>query len=189
MLSLFEFPVPDLPVSETGVQIREIHERAAQALADAHLQQAYSSSTLRLYTKRLEAVAEVPGFEWLRERAHALKREVIEHLDFYLDQFATAAERRGAKVHWTETAEDARRTVIEIARQAGAREIVKAKTMVSEEIELNHALEAAGIRLFRLSCLFYRRVQRIEGAPKRSGIHCPEPSTGNGRPSLDRARP
>lgn len=133
-------------MSETGVQSREIHERAEQALADARLQQAYTSSTLRLFEKRLEAVGEVPGFERLRERAQALKREVIEHLDFYLDQFATQVERRGGKVHWAETAEDARRLVIEIARRAGAKEIVKAKTMVSEEIELNHALEAAGIR-------------------------------------------
>jgi L-lactate dehydrogenase complex protein LldF len=133
-------------MSETGVQSREIHERAEQALADAHLQEAYRSSTLRLYGKRLGAVAEVPGFERLRERAQALKREVIEHLDFYLDQFATQVERRGGKIHWAETAEDARRTVIEIARRAGATEIIKAKTMVSEEIELNEALEAAGIR-------------------------------------------
>lgn len=133
-------------MSETGVQSHEIHERAEQALADAHLQEAYSSSTLRLLAKRRGAVAEVPGFERLRERAHALKREVIEHLDFYLEQFADQVERHGGKVHWAETAEDARRAVIEIARRAGAREIVKAKTMLSEEIELNRALEAAGIR-------------------------------------------
>ncbi len=137
-----------MDMSETGVQSSQIHESSRQALQDAHLQEAYRSSTLRLYSHRLQAVSEVPGFQALRDRAHALKREVIEHLDFYLGQFADRVERRGGKVHWAATAEEACRTVIAIAQQAGAREIVKAKTMVSEEIELNHALEAAGIQPF-----------------------------------------
>jgi L-lactate dehydrogenase complex protein LldF len=135
-------------MTESGVQSTQIHASSRQALQDAHLQEAYRSSTLRLYSHRLQAVNEVPGFQGLRDRAHALKREVIEHLDFYLGQFADRVERRGGKVHWAATAEEACRTVIAIAQQAGAREIVKAKTMVSEEIELNHALEAAGIQPF-----------------------------------------
>jgi L-lactate dehydrogenase complex protein LldF len=135
-------------MTETGLQSSQIHENSRQALRDTHLQEAYRSSTLRLYSHRLQAVSEVPGFQALRERAQALKREVIEHLDFYLGQFADRIEHRGGKVHWAATAEEACRTVIAIAQQAGAREIVKAKTMVSEEIELNHALEAAGIQPF-----------------------------------------
>ena len=50
-------------------------------MADAHLQEAYRSSTLRLYNHRLDAIGQVPGFEALRDRARVLKREVIEHLD------------------------------------------------------------------------------------------------------------
>lgn len=133
-------------MSETGVQSGEIHERAQRALADARLQEAYRSSTLRLYSHRLEAIAAVPGFDRLRDRARELKREVIEHLDFYLAQFAASVERNGGKVHWAETAEEACSIVLDLARRAGAAEVVKAKTMVSEEIELNHTLEAAGIR-------------------------------------------
>ena len=133
-------------MSEGGVQSNEIHERAKQTLGDGHLQEAFRSSTLRLYTKRLQAVREVPAFERLRERARALKREVMDHLDRYLEQFADNVERRGGKVHWAATAEEACAIVLGIARQASAREVVKAKTMVSEEIELNHALEAASIR-------------------------------------------
>jgi L-lactate dehydrogenase complex protein LldF len=135
-------------MSEHGVHSNQIHELGRQALGDAHLQEAYRSSTLRLYTHRLTAVSEVPGFERLRERAHELKREVMDHLDFYLAQFAENAERRGSIIHWAETAEEARSIVTEIARRAGASEVVKAKTMVSEEIELNPALETAGIRPF-----------------------------------------
>lgn len=133
-------------MSETGVQSNEIHERAHETLADAHLEEAYRSSTMRLYTHRLKAMAEVPGFERLRERGRDIKREVMAHLDEYLVQFAENVERNGGKVHWARTAGEASATVVEIAKQAGAEEVVKAKTMVGEEIELNRALEAAGIR-------------------------------------------
>jgi len=133
-------------MADTGVHSNEIHELGNKTIADAHLQEAYRSSTLRLYTHRLAAIEQVPGWERLRERAQALKREVIEHLDFYLEQFAGNVERLGGKVHWAATADEACRIVLEIARQCGAREVVKAKSMVGEEVELNHALEAQGIR-------------------------------------------
>ena len=135
-------------MSEAEVHSREIHELGNKVLGDAHLQDAYRSSTLRLYTHRLTAMEEVPGFERLRDRARELKREVIEHLDDYLAQFADNVERNGGKVHWAATADEACAMVREIAQKAGAREVVKAKTMVSEEIELNQALEAAGIHAF-----------------------------------------
>lgn len=128
------------------VQSGRIHELAHRALGDAHLQDAYRSSTLRLYNHRLQAIAEAPGFEQLRDRAHALKREVIEHLDDYLAEFAANVERRGGKVHWAGTAGEACRIIVELAKRAGAGEVVKGKTMVGEEIELNRALEAAGVR-------------------------------------------
>src|SRR5579875_524627 len=85
---------------ETGVQSAHIHERAKELFQKPSLQEAYRSSTLRLYTHRLQAISEVPGFEALRDRARALKREVIEHLDEYLAQFADQVERLGGKVHW-----------------------------------------------------------------------------------------
>ncbi|MGH9400981.1 MAG: LutB/LldF family L-lactate oxidation iron-sulfur protein [Terriglobia bacterium] len=131
---------------ETGVQSSHIHERATQTLGNARLQEAYRSSTLRLYTHRIQAIGMVPGFEPLRDRARALKREVIEHLDEYLAQFADNVERGGGKVHWALDAEDVCRIVREIAQKAGVKEFVKSKTMVGEEVELNHTLEAAGIR-------------------------------------------
>ena len=133
-------------MTDPEIQSNQIHELAREAMGNAHLEEAYRSSTLRLYTHRLEAAAQVPGFERLRDRARELKREVIEHLDSYLDQFASQVERHGGHVHWAATADEACRIICEIARRAGAREVVKGKSMVSEEIELNHALEAAGIR-------------------------------------------
>jgi L-lactate dehydrogenase complex protein LldF len=133
-------------MSETLINSAQIHSLGNQAMADAHLQDAYRSSTLRLQNNRLQAFAEVPGFERLRDRGRALKHLVMENLDFYLGQFADNLEARGGKVHWAETAEEICSTVVAIARAAGAKEVVKAKSMVGEEVELNHALEAAGIR-------------------------------------------
>ena len=133
-------------MSEAEVHSEQIHELGHRAMADAHLQEAYRSSTLRLYTHRLEAVRQVPGFERLRERGHAIKHEVMEHLDYYLEQFSANVERRGGKVHWAATGKEACAIIVELAKGAQAREVVKAKTMVGEEIELNEALEAAGIR-------------------------------------------
>jgi L-lactate dehydrogenase complex protein LldF len=128
------------------VKSSEIHELAQKTMASAHLQEAYRSSTLRLYEHRLDAISGVPGFERLRDRARVLKREVIEHLDYYLDVFAGNVERNGGHVHWAETGEDACKIIVSIAQRAGATEVVKGKTMVGEEIELNHSLDAAGIR-------------------------------------------
>jgi L-lactate dehydrogenase complex protein LldF len=133
-------------MSEAAVQSNSIHELGQKVLESAHLTEAYRSSTLRLYDHRLTAIGAVPGFEKLRDRARALKREVMNHLDYYVDQFATNLERQGGQVHWAADAKEACSIVVEIARRAGAREVVKGKTMVSEEIELNDALEAAGIR-------------------------------------------
>ncbi len=133
-------------MTEPGVQSNSIHELARRAMADAHLEEAYRSSSLRLYTHRLSAIAKVPGFERLRDRAREIKRDVMEHLGDYLEQFESNIIRLGGEVHWAPTAEEASAAVLEICRRAGAREVVKAKSMVGEEIELNHALEAAGIR-------------------------------------------
>lgn len=133
-------------MSETGVQSAHIQERAVKNLRDAHLQAAYRAATLRLYTHRLESIGEVPGFERLRERARILKREVIEHLDEYLSQFADEAERRGCNVHWAADAQEVCNIVRQIAQAAGVKEFVKSKTMVGEEVELNRILQSAGIR-------------------------------------------
>lgn len=138
--------MPSHAEPETGIHSDEIHRRAAAAMGDARLQSAYRSSTLRLYNGRLNAAAAVPGFERLRDRARAIKREVIENLDRYLEQFADSVERRGGQVHWALSAQEVCDVVREIAQKAGVRDFVKSKTMVGEEVELNHALEAAGIR-------------------------------------------
>jgi L-lactate dehydrogenase complex protein LldF len=133
-------------MAETAIPTNDIHQAAAQTLGNARVTEAYRSSTLRLLSHRQQSLSEVPGFERLRDRARELKRQTIENLDYYLAQFADNAERNGAKMHWALTAEEACSIVLEITRSAGTREVVKAKSMIAEEIELNHALAADGIR-------------------------------------------
>ena len=69
----------------------------------------------------------------------------IQNLDVWLDTFERAATRRGATVLYAETAQDAARLVVEIAQKHGVKKVIKSKSMVSEEMQLNRALEAVGV--------------------------------------------
>ena len=79
-----------------------------------------------------------------RQAASETKWEAVNHLDQYLEEFARNAEARGTQVCWAATGEEARAYVLDVCRRVGAQQIIKSKTMTSEEIHLNHALEAAG---------------------------------------------
>ncbi len=79
-----------------------------------------------------------------RQFAAATKRDAINHLDRYLDEFVRNLEARGTRVHWASTAQQARGIVLDIVRAQNARVIVKSKAMTSEEIHLNDALQQAG---------------------------------------------
>ena len=79
-----------------------------------------------------------------RDLAARTKFEAISHLDAHLEQFASLIEARGTVVHWAGNAQQARDIILGILREKNARLIVKSKTMTSEEIHLNEALESAG---------------------------------------------
>jgi L-lactate dehydrogenase complex protein LldF len=119
--------------------------RAAQALDDAFLRQALTIATTKFIDLRREAFDEFPEGEALRDRARAIKEATLQRLDQYLEQLIDNVERRGGHVHYADTADDARRIVLDIARRAGARLAVKSKSMATEEIELNEALLEAGV--------------------------------------------
>jgi L-lactate dehydrogenase complex protein LldF len=128
------------------VHSNEIHQRGAETVGNPRLAEAYRSSTVRLFTHRLNIITEVPGFERLRDIAREVKRLTIEHLDYYLAQFADAVEANGGKVHWASTSDEVCRIVLDIVRRSAATEVVKGKSMVGEEVELNRALKGAGVR-------------------------------------------
>ena len=106
-------------MSDTGIHSNEIHQHGAETIGNARLAEAYRSSTVRLFTHRLTAIAEVPGFERLRDTGREIKRHTIENLDFYLNQFADSVERNGGKMHWASTAADVCRIVVDIVKQLG----------------------------------------------------------------------
>ncbi len=81
-----------------------------------------------------------------RSRAAQVKWETLNHLDRYLEEFERNVLANGGHVHWAETGEDAARYVVELAQRRGVKKVVKAKSMTTEEIHLNAAFTAAGIR-------------------------------------------
>lgn len=118
---------------------------ARERLDDAGLQANLRRFGGGFAERRREAVGRVDDFEALRDRAAAIRTEVLENLDHWLLAFETAALARGTRVHWAETGADANRIVLEIARAAGVQRVVKSKSMVSEESGLNEVLESAGL--------------------------------------------
>ena len=118
---------------------------ARAALADGQLRGALRQATTLFGERRRAALATVPDWESARDRARAIKDETLEHLDRYLEEFVTNAERAGARVHWARDAAEACDIIGEIAERHGARTVVKSKSMASEEIHLNAALARRGI--------------------------------------------
>jgi len=117
---------------------------AEAAVADAALQRrlrVLDTFTLR----RAAAFAELPDGDALRDRARAIKEHTINHLDHYLVQLEQSVERLGGHVHWARTGDEACAIVLDIARRNRVRRVVKSKSMATEEIHLNAALEREGI--------------------------------------------
>ncbi|MEZ0339711.1 LutB/LldF family L-lactate oxidation iron-sulfur protein [Mycobacterium sp. pV006] len=104
---------------------------------------AHATTTIR--AKRAGVVAELDNWEQLRLAAEAIKDAALHRLDEHLETFEAAATAAGARVHWARDAQEANRIVVGLVRAAGATEVVKVKSMATQEIELNEALAAAGI--------------------------------------------
>ena len=120
-------------------------ERAGAALHDTFLQEALTIATTKFIALRREAFAEFPEGEALRDRARAIKEATLQRLDHYVEELIARIEARGGHVHYATTAAEARAIILDIARRAGARTVVKSKSMATEEIDLNKGLIHAGI--------------------------------------------
>jgi L-lactate dehydrogenase complex protein LldF len=118
---------------------------ARDALADSQLHHNLAHATRTIRDKRARVVAEVPDWEELRDRGAAIKDAALLELDRHLEQLEAALTERGAVVHWARDATEACRLVAEIARAHDADEVVKVKSMVTQEIGLNEALADEGI--------------------------------------------
>jgi L-lactate dehydrogenase complex protein LldF len=116
----------------------------SQALADERLQGALPHAR-NFAGARAAAVARLPEFEALRDSARAIKDHTLAHLDLYLEAFERKATEAGGQVHYARDAAEATATIVDLCKARGARTVVKGKSMISEEIGLNAALERAGI--------------------------------------------
>ena len=120
---------------------------ASENLRNPRLRKTYGTATVHALEKRLHAIHEVPEWEDLRDKAHEIKRDVINHLDFYLETFEKNVIANGGKVFWARDGADASEYVLKVAQGIGTRTIVKSKSMTTEEIGLTPILENKGIEV------------------------------------------
>ena len=118
-------------------------EKIHETLADPKLQFAIYKATGRLVEERHKAIEPdlCPDYQELRTHANSVKRHTIEHLDYYLEEFARQVEAHGGKVVFCKDAEEVSDFVLSLAKERRARLIVKSKSMTTEEIDLNERLE------------------------------------------------
>ena len=118
---------------------------ALPILRNTQLRKNVMHATDVIQGKRNRLVAEKTDWPELRDAASAIRAHVLEHLAEYLEQFEERCTAAGGTVHWAADAGEARRIILDILREEKADEVIKIKTMTSAEIQLNPALEAAGI--------------------------------------------
>ena len=126
---------------------RQFKQRSVEALKDETLQAALGRIQAGFIDKRKAAIGKLPEFEQLRAEGKGIKDHTLAHLDFYLEQYESRVKAQGGDVHWASTAADARQKVVEICRRARVQRVAKAKSMVSEEVAINGALEAEGMEV------------------------------------------
>jgi len=128
-------------------QSNQFIQRSAVAIVDADARRAIAEGTHTAYRKRQIAMEETSPehSETMRQQAAAIKRHALNHLADLLETAEAQMRANGINVLWAADATEARQHVLDIAGRHGSHKIVKSKSMVTEEIALNEAMEAAGI--------------------------------------------
>jgi hypothetical protein len=121
-------------------------ESARKSLADAQLRRNIGKATKAIRARRTKAVEELPDWEELRQAGYDLKTRVVRHLDEYLLQLEESVQKAGGHVHWARDAGEANRIVADIAKNHDAKEVVKVKSIATDETKLNEFLEEEGIK-------------------------------------------
>jgi L-lactate dehydrogenase complex protein LldF len=129
------------------MQVASMHfkERAHVKLHDEGLQRNLAKIKGKFVAKRRASLTELDDFEGTRDAGRAIRNRALEDLDVWLEMFERNAAARGATVLFAETPAEVNALVLEIAKRHAVRKIIKAKSMVSEESALDHAIEAAGL--------------------------------------------
>ncbi len=134
-------------MAESTVDLRApYHTRVRAALEDRRLKIALTRATGRMSSQRTAAMTEVDG-QRLRDQVRQMKEYSLRHLPDLLERFESHLLANGAHVHWAFDAGEAQRIILDMARKANVQNVVKAKSMATEEIHLNTALQQAGMRV------------------------------------------
>ena len=120
-------------------------QAAGAALANERVRANINRATTSIRSKRAAVVAEVPDWEQLRAAAAAIKDETLARLDTVLVELESSVQKAGGTVHWARDAAEANEIVVSLAVAEGVAEVVKVKSLATDEIRLNEALENAGI--------------------------------------------
>ena len=134
-------PLPTTPAVK-------FQDAARLALGDHQLRHNMGAATHAIRAKRAKVVQELPDWELLREAGRAIKDRTLRHLESYLLQLETAVTRAGGHVHWARDAAEANQIIAGIVTGHGAKEVVKIKSLTTDEIGLNEALGRAGVEAF-----------------------------------------
>lgn len=129
----------------SSATISQFRHSATIAIADIHLQGALEGATNKFVHGRTTALTELPHADALRHHFKTIRSATLANLAHYLELFAERATAAGSQIHWAQTGQDAVDIVLDIARQRGVKLVTKSKSMATEEIHLNEALEANGI--------------------------------------------
>jgi L-lactate dehydrogenase complex protein LldF len=120
-------------------------DAAREALHDAQLRSNLKRATATIRDKRARAVSEIPDWDDLRTRGAAIKDDTLARLPELLVEFEAKVTAAGGTVHWARDAQEAADVVAEICRSHQAREVIKVKSMATQEIDLNEKLAEQGI--------------------------------------------
>lgn len=134
--------------STTFVGMPAFPVAAHEAVRDRTLRANLRHATHTIRDKRARAVAELPDWAALREAGLEIKDHTLRHLDRYLVQLEETVTAAGGTVHWAADAAEANALVARLVKETGETEVVKVKSMATQEIGLNEALEAEGIRAY-----------------------------------------
>lgn len=129
-----------------SVKLPMFEKTAPENVQNSQLRRNLGKVTGAIRVKRARVVDEMPDWEALRDAGYALKTKVLRNLDTYLLELEASVTRVGGKVHWAQTAEEANKIVTDLVKGHGATEVIKVKSMTTEETRLNDALAASGIK-------------------------------------------
>jgi L-lactate dehydrogenase complex protein LldF len=140
------------------------YKKIHSALSDQNLQLALDGNAERRQKSFTESFSSLPeDREIYRQRAYRIRAKTIANLDHYLNQFETQANKNGLTIHHASDATQAVQIVLDIARKSSAETIIKSKTMVGEEIQINHALEESGLTVVETDLGEY--IVQLRGEP------------------------